>query len=123
MSVLVKDMHMPETCEDCEFHRYHSHNEYVCIATPLFYPMNLANTKGIRKDFCPLVELPDKHGDLIDRNDLKKEYAMGFDCNNCVSNWKSCQYDAIYAKMDFCLMLDDAPVVIEAECEGGTRKC
>ena len=70
MSVLIKGMEMPETCEDCEFHRYHSHNEYVCIATPLFYPMNLANTKGIRKDFCPLVELPEKHGRLIDAEAL-----------------------------------------------------
>lgn len=72
MSVLIKGMEMPETCEDCEFHRYHSHNEYVCIATPLFYPMNLANTKGIRKDFCPLVELPEKHGRLIDGDELFK---------------------------------------------------
>ena len=56
MSVLIKDMEMPETCEDCPFHIYHSHYEYVCVATPLFYPWNLANSKGIRKDWCPLVE-------------------------------------------------------------------
>lgn len=73
-----------------------------------------ANTYGYSME---LLKIPESHGDLIDRNDLKKEYAMGFDCNNCVSNWKSCQHDAIYAKMDFCLMLDDAPVVIEAEDE------
>ena len=48
MSVLIKDMDMPETCEDCPFHIYHSHYEYVCVATPMFYPMNLANSKGIR---------------------------------------------------------------------------
>jgi hypothetical protein len=56
MSVLIKGMEMPETCEDCPFHIYHSHHEYVCVATPLFYPWNLANSKGIRKDWCPLVE-------------------------------------------------------------------
>ena len=59
MSILINGMEMPETCEDCEFHRYHSNREYVCIATPLFYPMNLANSKGIRKDFCPLEEVPE----------------------------------------------------------------
>ncbi len=59
MSILIKGMEMPETCEDCEFHRYHSNREYVCIATPLFYPMNLANSKGIRKDFCPIEEVPE----------------------------------------------------------------
>lgn len=70
MSVLIKDMKMPETCEDCNFHRYHSHYEYVCVATPLFYPMNLANSKGIRKDWCPLVEVPEKHGRLVEFIDV-----------------------------------------------------
>lgn len=71
MSVLIKDMNMPETCDDCKFHRYHSYGEYVCVATPMFYPMNLANSKGIRKDWCPLVALPEKHGRLIDGDELK----------------------------------------------------
>lgn len=66
MSILIKGIGMPETCDDCQFHRYHSHGEYVCVATPMFYPMNLANSKGIRKDWCPLVELPETHGRLID---------------------------------------------------------
>lgn len=73
MSVIVKGMWLPETCDDCEFHVYHSNREYVCVATPLFYPMNLANSKGIRKDWCPLVELPEKHGSLIDANVLIEE--------------------------------------------------
>ena len=56
MSIVVRDMDMPETCEDCPFHIYHSHYKYVCVATPMLYPMNLAKSKGIRKDWCPLVE-------------------------------------------------------------------
>ena len=71
MGVYIKDMEMPKTCEDCQFHRYHSHHEYVCVATPLFYPMNLANSEGIRKDWCPLVALPDHHGRLIDENEVR----------------------------------------------------
>lgn len=117
MSVLIKGMEMPETCDDCQFHRYHSHYEYVCVATPLFYPMNLANSKGIRKEWCPLVVLPEKHGDLIDRNALKRDYRMGNDCERCETDWKSCQYDRVYSKMDFCEWIDDATVVIEAEGE------
>lgn len=73
MSILIRDMEMPETCDDCQFHRYHSHNEYVCVATPLFYPMNLANSKSIRKDWCPLVELPEKHGRLVEFIDVATE--------------------------------------------------
>ena len=65
MSVLIKGMEMPKSCEECKFHCYHSNGEYVCVATPLLYPFNLANSKGIRKNWCPLVEVP-PHGDLID---------------------------------------------------------
>lgn len=70
MSVLVKEMDMPETCDDCPFHVYHSHYEYVCKATPMLYPMNLANSKGIRKDWCPLSEVKTPHGRLIDADAL-----------------------------------------------------
>lgn len=79
MSVLIKGIGMPETCDDCQFHRYHSRGEYVCVATPMFYPMNLANSKGIRKDWCPLVELPEKHGRLIDADELKTAFPR---CDN-----------------------------------------
>ena len=58
MSVLIKGMEMSDTCENCNFHIYHGNGEYVCVATPMFYPMNLANSKGMRKDWCPLVEVP-----------------------------------------------------------------
>lgn len=115
MSVLVKNMDMPDCCNNCEFHWEEDVSFEImhqCQVKTGY--IDDADIHSFPYD-CPLVELPEKHGDLIDRNDLKKEYAMGFDCNNCVSNWKSCQYDAFYAKMDFCLMLDDAPVVIEAE--------
>ena len=54
MAILI-DMEMPETCDECDFHIYHSNGEYVCVATPLLYPWNLANYKGGRKDFCPLM--------------------------------------------------------------------
>lgn len=61
MSILIMDMEMPEACDDCPFHVYHSHYEYICVATPMFYPMNLANSKGIRKDWCPLSEAPEPY--------------------------------------------------------------
>ena len=98
MSILIKDMEMPETCEECSFHCYHSDGEYVCVATPLFYPMNLANSKGIRKDWCPLVEVPTPHGRLIDADAL--DYKLGASDRD------------IYVR---CTLEEDAPTVIEAE--------
>lgn len=78
MSVVIRGMKMPETCDECPCHHYHSAGRYVCEATPMFYPWNLANTKGIRKEWCPLVELP-PHGRLIDGDALfdKMYYADG----------------------------------------------
>ena len=61
MAILIKDMEMPESCDACKFHCYHSNGEYVCVATPLLYPFNLANSKGIRKNWCPLVEVPEPY--------------------------------------------------------------
>lgn len=107
MSILIKGIGMPETCDDCQFHRYHSRGEYVCVATPMFYPMNLANSKGIRKDWCPLVELPEKHGRLIDADKLKEEFPKDTDWEYPVN---TNQY--------VCETIDEAKTVVEAEDEG-----
>ena len=101
MSVLVKDMEMPETCDECEFHCYHSYGEYVCVAAPLLYPFNLANSKGRRKSWCPLVEVPAPHGRLIDADALLEDVRK-----NSVS----------YSADDFAHeWVDVQPTVIEAE--------
>lgn len=72
MSVLIKDMKMPKNCSDC----------------PLNYDMMSCMITGTRwwsdtmvlMDFdcqesrlydCPLVELPEHHGRLIDENEVR----------------------------------------------------
>lgn len=109
MSVLLKGMTMPETCDDCPFHVYHSHYEYVCKATPMFYPMNLANSNGIRKDWCPLVEVKPPHGRLIDESvvlELIRE-DMGIKSLDFLYN----------AEKSVVNQVVHAPTVIEAEGE------
>jgi len=111
MSVIVKGMEMPEKCPDCNFESEHG----FCLAkSPDFcgYTDEL-----VRPDWCPLVELPEKHGDLIDRDALRKDYRMNDDCDTCVRDVRKCEYDRNYILMDFCSWLDNEPVVIEAEGE------
>ena len=48
---------------------------------------------------------------LIDVDALRADYGMAEDCKDCKTEWRSCQYDRIYSKMDFCGWLDDAPTV------------
>ena len=48
---------------------------------------------------------------LIDADALKADAKMGHDCNTCQSDWKKCQYEKAYPKMDVCAWIDDAPTV------------
>lgn len=50
-------------------------------------------------------------GRLIDVDALKQSLRMGEDCEKCETDWKSCQYDMVYSKMDFCGWIDDAPTI------------
>ena len=43
MSVLVKNMAMPETCDECNFHCYEGNGNYSCVVT-----LSLANSNKIR---------------------------------------------------------------------------
>ena len=69
MSVIVKGMKMPTECLDCPF--MISKYSDDCILQS-----DEANEKfetwEEMKEHCPLVELPEKHGDLIDRGELLK---------------------------------------------------
>ena len=48
---------------------------------------------------------------LIDVDALRADYGMAEDCKDCETGYRSCEYDRIYSKMDFCGWLDDAPTV------------
>lgn len=125
MSVIVKGMELPSECEYCGFCRYYPSDGSVwCNATNKLLKMNWENPDWThldvkRPEWCPLVELPERHGRLIDADELKKEYGMKDDCTDCEKELrgkvKSCQYDVIYSKMDFCGWIDDQPTVIEEE--------
>jgi len=69
MSVLIKGMRMPSNCVACDLEEFDDcGNGYRC---PLIYK---GYTAKIRQDGklpkCPLVELPEKHGRLIDADKL-----------------------------------------------------
>ena len=72
MSILIRDMEMPKRCFECsclgEMFGY-----FVCLITA----KDMRAEHGInisRPDWCPLVEIPTPHGDLVDRNELLAEY-------------------------------------------------
>lgn len=100
MSVIVKGMEMPSGCQSCDF----SDDETrFCKAAKEYIPM-----LG-KPEFCPLVELPDKHGRLIEADSLKEtlDYYIreaGWDeKTNQVLGW---------VKDEF---IDSEPTIVEAE--------
>lgn len=73
MSVIIKGMKMPGKCTACEYFYYEPlFGIQRCKLTNLF----IEGYSGDFPESCPLVELPEKHGDLIDRTTLLKEFEL-----------------------------------------------
>ena len=107
MSVLVKGMKMPEKCGSCDLF----HAEYPMHCTVVKGHKTVGAPYGMpRPEWCPLVELPEKHGRLIDADALADDL----------------EYDAQHFDDDHELKFNAAmwlrsnqnKVIVEAEGEG-----
>jgi len=75
MGVYVKDMKMPEDCRECEMQVYYSFlGRTWCKSANIILADNY---KPIpfdgRPTWCPLVEVPEPHGRLIDADKLFRD--------------------------------------------------
>ena len=75
MSVLIRGMEMPQCCADCKFSDIYSYppdydDEYRCELE--YFSMSYEDAQ-MRHANCPLVELPEKHGRLIDADAINYE--------------------------------------------------
>lgn len=68
MSILIKGMEMPFTCLTCNFHKCAGGVGDFCSLTK----RRQFRFKNRPKD-CPLVEVPEPHGRLIDADALNKK--------------------------------------------------
>lgn len=68
MSVIIKDMEMPEKCTACGYFYYEPLlGIQRCRLTNLF----IGGYSGDFQKSCPLVELPEHHRRLIDADEMK----------------------------------------------------
>jgi hypothetical protein len=103
MSVLIKGMKMPENCLECKIKAWEErYNVYVCPFGGILELSCLANG---RRDECPLVELPEKHGRLVEFIDVATE------TNDDTGLEEINLGEALSAY----LKMREAPIVIEAE--------
>jgi len=108
MSVLIRGMEMPNECRNCRMSVYHG-NTGKTWCTPAdailadgYKPVPFDG----RPDWCPLVELPEHHGDLIDADELKEHLYQ------CETNGRPLHVMELQERL---ACIDEAPTIIEAE--------
>lgn len=65
MSVLIRGMELPESCGRCPLKRRNG-IEFFCPAANENFSVADVNIFECRLDRCPLIEVPEPHGRLID---------------------------------------------------------
>jgi len=72
MSVLIKGMEMPKSCFRCPLINNICYEKEKVIRDSMGRRLTVYEFEKIARilEDCPLVELPSKHGDLIDRQEL-----------------------------------------------------
>ena len=102
MSVLVKDMKMPKRCLDCPMYDCYNYN---CQMYAFGIPARYNRDGSTRPEWCELVELPEKHGRLVDADKIIK--AM---------NEMKVEGEVFVTAVEYVkLIVGDASTVIEAE--------
>ena len=69
-SIIIKGMEMPTSCCYCKFREPFLDFAYCNLGE---MDMEYKDTSIKRHPDCPLIALPEKHGDLIDRNAMVKD--------------------------------------------------
>lgn len=111
MGVYIKDMKMPEKCCACP----------MCKEDDLGYMYSYCTGKcndipnlglGEKPEWCPLVEIPTPHGDLVDKDTFMSWY-KGSKVKYPITTDHSA-YDTMMMYEIF-YELEDMPVIVEAE--------
>ena len=111
MSIIVKGMKMPTTCTMCDLaHAMKTSDGSVRLACGV--KGNWQDTYTHRHAWCPIVEIPEKHGRLIDADEKRLRITL-----KCIREGEYQIYKGgawgFAAKAE--TAIDDAPTVFEAE--------
>ena len=98
MSVIIKGMKMPKSCDSCDLIQFDDEGrEAHCPLSP--YYRWCGTPPDYKPEGCLLVEVPTPHGKLIDADEIEK----------CVHEW----YDV--GEYVFADTIRNADTIIEAE--------
>lgn len=100
MSILIKGMQIPDNCDVCLFSDWSNLHQTSCCKLkeyePGFQDYSIAY-RTQRSNICPLVDIPEHHGRLIDADEMK-------------NLWTGCSINGSISPL-----LDVRPTVVEAE--------
>jgi len=112
MSIIVKSMEMPTSCDKCRFCVNGFTDDapmYECAVQSYENVSVLVESGGkpfgFRPDWCPLIEIPTPHGRLIAEKTITEIRYHDADGYHIVNGEQLCELEI------------DAPTVIEAEGE------
>ena len=95
-SVMIKGMKMPHRCSDC-----------------IFYNADYCMQKNIEHRECAIVELPEKHGRLIDADAFMADICRSI--NEMTKIGIMVDGDYLWCKLEDAL--ENAPTIVESEGE------
>ena len=103
MSILIKGLIMPSCCDGCTFSDWSNLHQTACCKLHDYAPCFADHSREYvdkRAEFCPLVEIPEPHGRLIDADKM---------CADLVT--VDPQYETM---IEWCIQVTNAqPTVIE----------
>ena len=114
---MIRGMKMPKNCKECPFCQWSNYYQmYVCFDenryTEMFFDGKHPTESALRSrraDNCPMTELPEQHGRLIDADALKDT----LDYYIREAGWSDEINEALtWVRDEF---IDHEPTVIEAE--------
>ena len=106
-SIIIKGMQMPKECRWCPFAKTYG-RKIICLATGKLLVEGTTPLKPrYVEKFCPLVELPEKHGRLVDVDALIAK------CGDWYTEEGT--EEGFIGTLE--MLLKDAPTVVEAEGE------
>ena len=92
MSILIRGMEMPKTCDDCK--AFVCYRQWAGDSGDCFCGITKSDAKdGVRNADCPLVPVP-PHGRLIDADALEKDidkYIGGEESRSRFHHWVQVQ--------------------------------
>lgn len=104
MSILIKGMETPKKCGQCKL--FHAEYPMYCMAVKGYRTVG-APYGMPRPDWCPIVEVKEPHGELIDKTEIL-EYLI-----TCLQNGRP--RSDLYSINEIVNYIEEMDVIVKAE--------